>query len=141
MLEQVLRHLNNWFLAPGGIHEDTYTIQDGGVALPFLKNGQYFRICGSVFNEGLHQYPAYALTDETFAGAVWSLAVPKAVVELAGEIAEWEKKNGAAAKSPYQSESFGGYSYSKSASVSSASGGINGWQDAFRSRLNDWRKL
>ena len=94
MLEQVLRHLNNWFLAPGGIHEDTYTIQDGGVALPFLKNGQYFRICGSVFNEGLHQYPAYALTDETFAGAVWSLAVPKAVVELAGEIAEWERRMG-----------------------------------------------
>ena len=141
MLEQVLRHLNNWFLVPGGIHEDTYIIQDGGVALPFLKNGQYFRICGSVFNDGLHQYPAGWLTDETVTGAVWALAVPAAVIELSGEIEKWEAKNGSAAASPYQSESFGGYSYSKSTSASGTSGSISGWQDAFRSRLNDWRKL
>ena len=56
MLEQVLMHLKNWFLVPGGIHEGTYTIEDGGITLPFLAKGQYFRICGSVFNDGLHQY-------------------------------------------------------------------------------------
>ena len=139
MLEQVLMHLKNWFLVPGGIHEGTYTIEDGGIALPFLANGQYFRICGSVFNDGLHQYPASDLKAETFDGTVWALAVPQAVIDLAAEIEAWQKKNGDASVSPYQSESFGGYSYSKA--TDSATGGAVTWQSAFRSRLNAWRKL
>ena len=139
MLEQVLMHLKNWFLVPGGIHEGTYTIEDGGIALPFLANGQYFRICGSVFNDGLHQYPASDLKAETFDGTVWALTVPQAVIELAYEIEAWQKKNGDASVSPYQSESFGGYSYSKA--TDSVSGGAVTWQSAFRSRLNAWRKL
>ena len=139
MLEQVLMHLKNWFLVPGGIHEGTYTIEDGGITLPFLANGQYFRICGSVFNDGLHQYPASDLKAETFEGSVWALAVPQAVIDLAAEIEAWQKKNGDASVSPYQSESFGGYSYSKA--TDSASGGAVTWQSAFRSRLNNYRKL
>ena len=139
MLEQVLMHLKNWFLVPGGIHEGTYTIEDGGITLPFLANGQYFRIYGSVFNDGLHQYPASDLKAETFEGNVWALAVPQAVIELASEIEAWQKKNGDASVSPYQSESFGGYSYSKA--TDSASGGAVTWKSAFRSRLNAWRKL
>lgn len=139
MLEQVLMHLKNWFLVPGGIHEGTYTIEDGGITLPFLANEQYFRICGSVFNDGLHQYPASDLKAETFEGNVWALAVPQAVIELAAEIESWQTKNGDASVSPYQSESFGGYSYSKA--TDSASGGSVTWQSAFRSRLNAWRKL
>ena len=139
MLEQVLMHLKNWFLVPGGIHEGTYTIEDGGITLPFLANGQYFRICGSVFNDGLHQYPASDLKAETFDGTVWALSVPQAVIELSAEIEEWQKKNGDASVSPYQSESFGGYSYSKA--TDSATGGAVTWQSAFRSRLNAWRKL
>ena len=86
MLEQVLMHLKNWFLVPGGIHEGTYTIEDGGIALPFLANGQYFRICGSVFNDGLHQYPADDLKTETFGGSIWALAIPQTVIELAAEM-------------------------------------------------------
>ena len=139
MLEQVLMHLKNWFLVPGGIHEGTYTIEDGGITLPFLVNGQYFRICGSVFNDGLHQYPASDLKAETFDGTVSALAVPQAVVELAAEIEAWQKKNGDASGSPYQSESVGGYQYSKA--TDSATGGAVTWQTAFRSRLNAWRKL
>lgn len=138
MLEQVLRHLNNWFLVE--IHEGTFTVEKGSIALPFLQTNQYFRICGSVFNDGLHLYPAVDLTDETFNGTVWVLAVPKAVVALAEDIATWEGKNGEAVASPYQSESFGGYSYTKR-SAGSDGGTLNGWQDAFRGRLNDWRKL
>lgn len=138
MLEQVLRHLNNWFLEE--IHEGTFTVENGSITLPFLLTNQYFRICGSVVNDGLHKYPAVDLTDETFTGTVWALAVPKAVVALAEDIAAWEEKNGEAVASPYQSESFGGYSYTKR-SAGSDSGTLNGWQDAFRGRLNDWRKL
>lgn len=138
MLEQVLRHLNNWFLVE--IHEGTFTVENGSIALPFLQANQYFRICGSVFNDGLHQYPATDLTDETFTGTAWALAVPKAVVTLSEDIAAWQEKNGEAVASPYQSESFGGYSYTKR-SAGNDSGTLNGWQDAFRGRLNDWRKL
>ena len=139
MLEQVLMHLKNWFLVPGGIHEGTYTIEDGGIALPFLQTGQYFRIHGSVFNDGLHVYPTRSLSDETFSGEVWALAIPKSVIDLSDEIEAWQKKNGEASVSPYQSESFGGYSYSKA--TDSASGGAVTWQSAFHSRLNAWRKL
>ena len=139
MLEEVLRHLNNWFLVPDGIHLDTYTIEDGGITLPFLQEGQYFRVVGSVFGDGVYQYPASGLKDETFDGAIWSLSVPQAVVNLAEEIEAWQAKNGEAAAGPYQSESFGGYTYSKA--VDAATGGAVSWQAAFRSRLNDWRNL
>lgn len=139
MLEQVLRHLNNWFLVE--IHEGTFTVENGSITLPFLLTNQYFRICGSVFNDGLHQYPAGDLTDETFTGTVWVLAVPKAVVALAEDIAAWEEKNGEAVASPYTSESFGGYSYTKASGGKSDTSAVTGWQDAFRGRLNDWRKL
>lgn len=124
---------------PDGIHLDTYTIEDGGITLPFLQEGQYFRVVGSVFGDGVYQYPASGLKEETFDGAIWSLAVPQAVVNLAEEIEAWQAKNGEAAAGPYQSESFGGYTYSKA--VDAATGGAVSWQAAFRSRLNDWRKL
>ena len=137
MLEQVLRHLNNWFLVE--IHEGTFTVENGSITLPFLLTNQYFRIVGSVFNDGLHQYPAVDLTDETFTGSVWALAVPKAVIELAAEIEEWQKKNGDASVSPYQSESFGGYSYSKA--TDAETGGAVTWQSAFKQQLSAWRKI
>ena len=83
MLEEVLQHLNNWFLVPDGIHSGEFTVQDGGITLPFLQTGQYFRVVGSIFNDGLYQYPEQDMTDETFNGTVWALAVPKAVITLA----------------------------------------------------------
>ncbi len=139
MLEQILRHLHNWFLVD--IHDGTFVVENGGIALPFLQNNQYFRVCGSVFNDGLHQYPATDLTDETFTGTVWALAVPKAVVTLSIDIAAWEEKNGEAVLSPYTSESFGGYSYTKASGGKADTSAVTGWQDAFKGRLNGWRKL
>lgn len=139
MLEQVLMNIRNWFTVDGGIHSGTFTIKDGGITLPFLADGQYFRICGSVFNDGLHQYPATDLADEEFSGTIWELAIPPAVVELADEIGAWQEKNGEASASPYQSESFGGYSYSKA--TDSASGGAVTWQSVFKRQLIAWRKI
>ena len=140
MLEQLLMCLNNWFLLPDGVHAGTYSAEQGSITLPFLRDGQYFRIIGSIFNDGLHQYPCSNLTDETFDGTVWALAVPKAVIDLAAEIEKWQEKNGEAVTGIYQSESFGGYSYAKR-SGNGGTGEINGWQDAFRSRLSAWRKI
>lgn len=136
MLETVLQNLNNWFLVPDGVHAGEFTVQGGQLTLSFLQTGQYFRVVGSVFNDGLHQYPVADLTDETFTGSVWALAVPKAVIELAEEIDAWQTKNGD--PGPFTSESFGGYSYSK---ATNASGMAVGWQDVFKSRLNDWRRI
>ena len=139
MLEQVLMNIRNWFTVEGGIHSGTFSIKDGGITLPFLVDGQYFRICGSVFNDGLHKYPASDLVDEKFSGAIWALAIPPAVVDLADEIQKWQGKNGEVASSPFSSESFGGYSYSKA--TDAETGGAVTWQSAFKRQLSAWRKI
>ena len=141
MLESVLAHLKNWFVVPGGVHEGMYTIKNSSMELPFLQKGQYYRICGSVFNDGLHKYGDMndKMQDETFSGTVWALAVPKSVVELAAKIDEWQTKNGAIAESPYSSESFGGYSYS--IATDSQTGNRATWESVFRSQLNPYRKM
>lgn len=141
MLENVLTHLKNWFLVPDGVHTGTFSIEAGALNLPFIQKGQYYRICGSVFNDGLHKYGDITdrLTDETFTGTVWALAIPKAVIDLAKDIEEWERKNGEASHSPFTSESFGGYSYSKA--TDSNTGAPATWQTVFRSQLNPWRKV
>ena len=136
MLEQVLAHLNNWFCV--GVYPGRYTAGDW-TSLPFLQPGQYFRVVGSVFNDGLYRYPALGRGNETFEGEIWALAVPEAVRALAIEIEAWQAKHGAAAQSPYQSESFGGYSYTKA--TDAATGGPLTWEKAFRPQLNRWRKL
>ena len=84
MLEAILQHLNNWFLIPDGIHAGVYTVEGGAITLPFLQNGQYFRITGSLFNDGVYQYGgANEFADETFQGAIWALAIPQSVITLA----------------------------------------------------------
>lgn len=118
MLEQILMEIHNWFRVRdnvNGIHPGTYTIENGGIALPFLRDGQYFRIMGSVFNDGLHRFgpEMEALIDETFDGAIWALAIPKSVVDAAAEAEKWLAKNGAVVNGVYSSESFGGYAYTK----------------------------
>lgn len=136
MLEQVLRYIRNWF--PAYFHNGTFVVENGAIDLPFMQNGQYFRVVGSVFNDGVYQYPA-ELKDETFNGSVWALAIPKAVLDIASDIEEWNAKNADRVNSPYQSESFGGYSYTLKSE--NGSGGGATWQSAFASRLNAWRKL
>ncbi len=141
MLETVLTHLKNWFVVPRGVHEGIYTIENGVLNLPFLQNGQYYRICGSVFNDGLHKYDDVEdkLQNETFTGTIWALAIPKAVVELTEKIEEWQSKNGDAVASPYSSESFGGYSYTKA--TDSVSGAAATWETVFRTQLNPYRQI
>lgn len=139
MLEEVLRHLHNWFLLPDGLHTGEYSIDKGSIELPFLRAGQYFRIVGSVSNDGLYQYPPYGLEDETFSGTIWALAVPRAILDLSDEIGAWQAKNATVLDGPYQSESFGGYSYTKTTDPDN--GGAVTWQSAFKRRLNQWRKI
>ena len=141
MLETVLIHLKNWFVVPRGVHSGIFTIQNSSLELPFLQNGQYYRISGSVFNDGLHKYGDIndKLQNETFTGTVWALAIPKAVIDLAEKIEEWQTKNGETVASPFTSESFGGYSYTKA--TDSATGAVATWETVFRSQLNPYRQI
>lgn len=148
MLDEVCGYLRNWFLVkPNGIHHGEYEIKDGTFTCDFLQNGQYFRIVHSVFNDGVHKYQASDLVDETFTGEIWAMAVPPAVIALVSEIAEWQAKYGGAsspAMSPYSSESFNNYSYTRASRSSIASGGggsSDGWNSVYASRLTRWRKL
>ena len=143
-LSDLCNELNNWFDVSR--HFGRFTIKGGSISLNEevnLVDGQYFRIVGSVFNDGVYKYPASDLADEVFEGAVWAMAVPPAVIAMQAEIDDWMNKYGEIVNSPYQSESFGGYSYSKSSGSGSASDGadIGSWQNQFRSRLNKWRKI
>ena len=138
MLTEICAEIRNYFEVPNGRHFGTFTISGGSIApLDFLQEGQYFRIVGSVFNDGVYQYPATSLTDEVFEGAVWAMAVPPTLIALAAEIKAYNDSD-AGKVSPYTSESFGGYSYTK---ATDANGAPIGWQKAFASRLNQWRKL
>lgn len=134
----------NYFIrGAADIHFGTYEISGGFIQpLDFLQEGQYFRICGSVFNDGVWVYPFDGLRDEIFTGSVWAMSVPSDALALADEIDRWAEKNGEAINSPYQSESFDGYSYTKSYSgaASGAASAIT-WQGQFASRLNRFRKL
>lgn len=141
MLTELCQELRNWFVREK--HFGTFEIEGGIITAPFLVPGQYFRIVGSIFNDGVHLYGSDILTDETFDGAVWALAIPKEVVNLAIDISEWRAKYEAVdspASSPYMSESFGGYSYTKGSAYSGNDGGSS-WRSVFGSRLNLWRKI
>ena len=142
MLTELCQELHNWFDRER--YTGTFTIEGGNITADFLQTGQYFRIIGSVFNDGIFKYGDADLTDETFDGAVWALAIPAPVIKLAQEIQAWRAKYegvDSAAMSPFNSESFGGYSYSKSGAGGATSSGATGWRGVFRSQLNRWRKL
>lgn len=141
MLEEILMYLNNYFVTE--IHHGTYTIVDGELDLSaILTPGQYYWIQGSLFNDGLHKEPESEMTDETFTGYIWEMAVPRALIALAEEIKTWQEQYGAKAASPFQSESFDGYSYSKSSGYGSVSSSAStGWASAYADRLRKWRKI
>ena len=140
MLTELCAECRNYFLLhyEKDIHCDEFTIENGNLDVDFLSNGQYFRIVGSALNDGVHQYGDCVLADETFDGSVWAMHVPQAFVNLSNEIDAWMETNATVLNSPYSSESFAGYSYSKAISKS---GGSITWLDQFGSRLNAYRRI
>ena len=141
-LTELCQELRNWFERDKLFGE--FTIENGAIIVPdgSLQNGQFFRVIGSLFNDGVHKYGEDELTDEVFTGAIWSMAVPPAVKDLSERISEWNTKYGDKVSSPYSSESFGGYSYVKAsgAGQGNATSGPT-WQSTFAGELNRWRKI
>lgn len=139
MLETVLDNLNNYFIVDGGDHTGHFVINNGIINADFLQEDQYFKVTGSVFNDGVYKYKSEGIEfvkNEEFDGTVSSMAVPKAVISLSEEIGAWCATN---APSAYVSEAFGGYSRTRASSV--GTGAPVSWEDVFRARLNRWRKL
>lgn len=149
MLTELCKELKNWFDYNQPHHYGTFTIAGGALQELDVPDGQYFRVVGSVFNDGVHQAPKTFGKDEVFEGAVWLMAVPAEVVALDAEIDAWRAKFEALdsqAMSPYQSESFGGYTYSKAGGGSDAVTADSGiapgtWQSVFAGKLRHWRKI
>lgn len=136
MLTEICAEIRNYFVME--IHEGTFEIVGGNIEpLDFLKTGQYFRIVGSALNNGVYQYPSADMTDETFEGSVWAMAVPPSVVALADEIKEYVESD-AGKLSNFTSESFGGYSCSK---ATDSNGAPLSWEKVFANRLNKYRRL
>jgi hypothetical protein len=136
MLGAVCKEVNNWFEQSKLFGQ--FQISGGTMPVEGGKNGQYVRIVGSTFNDGVHILPLANLKDETFDGAIWLMAVPRDFVALSNEIGKWQQTNGDALSGAFTSESFGGYAYTKK---TAQDGSEYGWKDAFASRLNRWRKI
>lgn len=144
MIGELCQELKNWFDRNQPKIHGAFEIADGKITdedfIEVIQNDQYFRIIGSVFNDGIYKYTdELRLTDELFVGHIWLMAIPKEVITLSNEIDAWITKYGDSIDSPFSSESFGGYSYTKTSSGSSS--GAVSWQNTFANRLNKWRKI
>ena len=137
MIKQVLDYIHNYFIKDE--YSGSFKIENKTITLDLLE-GQYFMIKGSVLNDGVYQYPVNDLVNEEFDGVIYALAIPRDVLNLVAEISAWQNDNKKALESPFQSESFGGYSYSKASSGKSDGSQLT-WRDVFGSRLNAYRKL
>ena len=147
MLSEICAYLRNWFDVNQPKTFGDITIENGKFITDCnLKENQYFRIIDSTFNDGIYKNDNdLQLIDETFDGAVWAMALPPDFIKIVSEISAWQEKYGAVdsvALSPFNSESFGGYSYSKSSGNNDTTQDKSGtWQGAFGARLVRWRKI
>lgn len=144
MLNELCQELKNYFDKGQPKFFGNIEIKNGLITnadfLTAVKPNQYFRIVGSIFNDGVYCFKeGLSLEDETFDGALWLMAIPKDVIQLTKDIDAWEAEYGSKLNSPFTSESFGGYSYSKASGKNG--GGSVTWQDAFASRLNLYRRI
>ena len=148
MLSEICAYLRNWFDKNQPKTFGEIVIENGSLSTDCkLKQNQYFRIIGSTFNDGVYKNDSnLTLIDEVFKGAVWAMSIPPDFISLVTEISAYQAKYGdinSTAMSPFNSESFGGYSYSKSSGgnvdTSQNKGGT--WQGAFGARLSMWRKI
>lgn len=146
VLEEVLNHIHNWFVRDSRVF--TNLVISGG-EMPeelreYVPDGIFYRIQGSFMNDGVHSTDDPLLEDEVIERAVVSrLAIPRVLLDMVDEIAEWEEKYGEVAKGPFFSEEFGGYSYEIRgySSYGAAASSSSGWRLAFADRLAPWRKM
>ena len=152
-MTELCAELRNWFPPEKQRHNGEYIhvghfIISGESIVPtdFLKKNQFFRIVGSDLNDGVFKNAPEELkklADEEFDGEIWEMSIPQSVIKLTEEIQAWENKYSDTVNSPYTSESFKGYSYSKAVGNGANLGGATGitWRSVFADRLGRWRKI
>lgn len=140
-IKEICDYIHNYFEKDEVTGE--FEIADGSLVTSLsLADNQYFRIQGSVFNDGIYKYPTDKLIDEKFTGKVTAMAVPPDVLQVMADASKWEDDNAKVLQSPFNSESFGGYSYSKgSSSKKDGSQGQITWRDVFGDKLKAYRKI
>lgn len=140
-IKEICDYLRNYFL--DDIYEQTFEVVNNTINLDkiSIQEGQFFLIEGSVFNDGIYQYPCATLQDEVIKyGAIATLRIPSDIIQIARDSIKWEEENAKTLNSPLQSESFGGYSYTKASSQISSTGQFT-WKDAFIDKLRSYKKL
>lgn len=146
MLSEICQELRNWFDRDQPRMHGSFEIKGGRIIdvdfVEVIQPNQYFRIVGSVFNDGVYKYDDHLeLVDELFVGAIWLMAIPRDVITLNEEIDSWLAQYGNEVNSPFSSESFGGYSYTKASRNGDGGTSNPTWQSVFASKLNKWRKI
>lgn len=142
MLTELLATLNNWFVKTLELGEYTFEVTgevytiSGSFGEDYIV-GQYISIDGSKLNDGVYKITAVEtgvltvdlpVIDEVVDVALWGLAVPKVIVDLATEIQTYKTQKGQGIVSESQG----------SRSVSYADGS---WVGVYRTRIAPYRKL
>lgn len=143
LLEAVCLDIKNFFVRRQDMHTGFFAITNGHIVPSIPINTKYYRIIGSQLNDGVHATADADLIDEpTFGGAVWVMCPPKSFLAIVSDIEKWTEDNKAVIDSPYTSESFGGYSYTKATGTSGGgSDGSLSWQSHFAKRLSPYRRI
>lgn len=144
MLSEICAEIKNHFTYEEDRHVGDWTIKDGVVTPSLDFPTEYIRIVGSRLNDGVHKVSEMQLKDETFHGGIWIMSPPNDFLALVAEIESWQEKYGGVASenmSPFTSESFDGYSYSKASGSSAAGGVVTTWQGQYASRLKIYRRI
>ena len=153
MLTEVCDFVHNYF--EYATIKGTFEISNGRINVDGVHDGQRFRVVGSALNDGIYTYHSSGeifdddnensvqMDSETFDGCIVLMSIPRSFIKIVEEIADWQQKNKDVLESPYMSESFGGYSYTKAtrARDGSSNSGVVTWQTVFQSKLNAYRKI
>ena len=144
MLTEICQYLHNYFEYEK--HIGLISVLSGSIYCDgeevLIGEGQYFALFRDKFVLGVYKQ-GDQITNRTFDGAIWLMDVPEAILNADKWADDWMKANGgvdSAASSPFQSESFGGYSYSKSSGNGKIGGSIFD-QAVFVGMLAPYRKL
>lgn len=149
MLTEICAHLKNYFDYSrfyGDISISGGAVSCRGVQID-MDEGQYFALFRPHYCLGIFRY-GDELEDRTVKnGSVWLMDIPPAIFAAIEWAEKWNELNGgadSAANSPFQSESFGGYSYSKGSTYKDADSAIGASvfdQAQFKAMLSPYQKM
>jgi len=148
----MFKHCRNIDDAIISSEQGDFEVEDGKIALKGKYIiGQWIYLGGSILNDGMYlirgaESSLYSLSNgsdeqiptqgnEAFTGQALGLRVDQGFIALANEIRTFNEKNKPTGKA---SEKFGAYSYTR---ATGSNGAAIDWKEAFRNRLNPYRKM